>query len=117
LDKRKTRSKERKETRKRGIPESRTTERWEEEEAKGRGTTYIGGVADELPEEDLLVAVEGVDDEAEELVDLGLEGEGFGFGGHGSERSGGSNEQTKEKEGEASGIDEEACGAGAGGMK
>ena len=40
--------------------------------------THIGGIADELTEEDLLVAVEGVDDQAEKLVDLGLEGKGLG---------------------------------------
>ena len=42
--------------------------------------TYIGGVADELTKEDLLVAVEGVDDEREQLVDLGLEGKSLGVG-------------------------------------
>ena len=41
------------------------------------GETHIGGVGDELPEEDLLVGVEGVDDEGEKLVDLGLEREGL----------------------------------------
>jgi hypothetical protein len=45
--------------------------------------SYIGGVGDELAEEDLLVGVEGVDDEREELVDLGLEGEGLGLRRHG----------------------------------
>jgi hypothetical protein len=35
----------------------------------------IGRVGDELAEEDLLVRVEGVDDEREKLVDLSLEGE------------------------------------------
>ena len=39
--------------------------------------TYIGRVGDELAEEDLLVGVEGGDDEGEQLVDLGLEGEGL----------------------------------------
>ena len=37
--------------------------------------TYIGRVGDELAEEDLLVGVEGIDDEGEQLVDLGLERE------------------------------------------
>lgn len=45
---------------------------------------YIGGVGDELAEEDLLVGVEGVDDEREQLVDLRLEGEGLGLRGHGA---------------------------------
>ena len=44
--------------------------------------TYIGGVGDELPEEDLLVGVEGVDDEGEQLVDLRLEGERLRLRGH-----------------------------------
>ena len=39
--------------------------------------TYVGSVADEFTKEDLLVGVEGVDDEAEELVDLRLESEGL----------------------------------------
>ena len=34
---------------------------------------YIGRVADEFTEKDLFVAVESVDDEAQQLVDLGLE--------------------------------------------
>ena len=38
--------------------------------------TYIGRVGDELAEEDLLVG-EGVVDGGEQLVDLGLEGEGL----------------------------------------
>ena len=45
--------------------------------------TYIGRVGDELAEEDLLVGVEGVDDEREQLVDLGLEGEGLRLRRHG----------------------------------
>ena len=44
--------------------------------------TYIGGVGDELPEEDLLVGVESVDDEGEQLVDLRLEGERLRLRGH-----------------------------------
>ena len=44
--------------------------------------TYIGGVGDELPEEDLLVGVKGVDDEGEQLVDLRLEGERLRLRGH-----------------------------------
>ena len=47
------------------------------------GETHIGGVGDELPEEDLLVGVEGVDDEREQLVDLRLEGERLRLRGHG----------------------------------
>ena len=43
----------------------------------------IAGVGDEHSEEDLLVRVEGVDDEGHQLGDLGLEGEGLGLGlGH-----------------------------------
>ena len=45
--------------------------------------TYIGRVGDELAEEDLLVGVEGVDDERKQLVDLGLEGEGLRLRRHG----------------------------------
>ena len=37
----------------------------------------IGGVGDQLTEEDFLVAVEGVDDQAHELSDLGLESKGL----------------------------------------
>ena len=37
----------------------------------------VAAVGDQLPEEDLLVGVEGVDDERHELRDLGLEGEGL----------------------------------------
>ena len=39
--------------------------------------TYIWWIADELAKENLLVAVEGVDDQTQKLVDLGLEGEGL----------------------------------------
>jgi len=45
--------------------------------------TYIGRVGDELAEEDLLVGVEGIDDEGEQLVDLGLEGESLRLRRHG----------------------------------
>lgn len=41
------------------------------------GRAYIRCVGDELSEEDLLVRVEGIDDEGEQLVDLGLECEGL----------------------------------------
>lgn len=44
--------------------------------------THIGSVADKLTKEDLLVGVESVDDETQQLVDLGLEGESFGLGRH-----------------------------------
>src|SRR5206468_11535569 len=37
----------------------------------------VGGVRNELPQEDLLVAVQGVDHEVEELLDLRLEAQGF----------------------------------------
>lgn len=40
--------------------------------------TYIRGVTDELTKEDLLVAVECVDDETEKLVNLSLESKGLG---------------------------------------
>ena len=39
--------------------------------------TYIRGIADDFTKEDLFVAVEGVDDQAEKLVDLRLESEGL----------------------------------------
>ena len=42
----------------------------------------IRRIGDQLPEEDLLVAVEGVDDQGHQLGNLGLEGEGLGFLGH-----------------------------------
>lgn len=47
--------------------------------------THIGRVADELTEKDLLVRVESVDDETQQLVDLGLEGERLGLGRHNSQ--------------------------------
>ena len=40
----------------------------------------VGGVGDQLAEEDLLVGVEGVDHQAEQLPGLGLEAEGLGLG-------------------------------------
>lgn len=46
---------------------------------RSKKKTYIRGVANELPKEDLLVGVEGVDDQAQQLVDLRLEGEGLGL--------------------------------------
>lgn len=42
-------------------------------------STYIRGVGNQLPEEDLFVGVEGVDDEGHQLGDLRLEGEGLGL--------------------------------------
>jgi hypothetical protein len=39
----------------------------------------VGGVGDELADEDFPVGIEGVDDDVEELFDFGLE---FVFGGH-----------------------------------
>jgi len=42
----------------------------------------IGGVGDQLSEEDFFVGVEGVDDEGHQLGNLCLEGEGFSFFGH-----------------------------------
>jgi hypothetical protein len=56
---------------------------------------YIRGVGNELAEEDLLVGVEGVDDERKQLVDLSLEGKGLRLHGalssvpYGQERAGG----------------------------
>jgi len=41
------------------------------------GEAYIRRVADEFSQEYLLVAVESVDDEAQKLVNLSLESEGF----------------------------------------
>ena len=37
----------------------------------------VGGVRDQLAQEDLLVAVQGVDHEVQQLLHLGLEAEGF----------------------------------------
>ena len=37
----------------------------------------VGGVGDQLAQEDLLVAVQGVDHQVEQLLDLGLEAERF----------------------------------------
>ena len=46
----------------------------------------VGGVRDQLAQEDLLVAVQGVDHQVQQLLDLGLEAEGFlGGGGVGHE--------------------------------
>jgi hypothetical protein len=45
---------------------------------------YIRGVGNEFAEEDLLVGVEGVDDERKQLVDLSLEGEGLRLRLHGA---------------------------------
>lgn len=39
--------------------------------------SYIGRVTDEFAKEDLLVAVKGIDDEGEQLVDLSLESKGL----------------------------------------
>lgn len=41
--------------------------------------TYVRRVGDYFSEEDLLVGIEGVDDEAHELSDLGLKGKSFDF--------------------------------------
>ncbi len=49
----------------------------------------VGGVRDQLPHEDLLLRVEGVDDDIEQLLDLGLELEGlWSGGGHGCVKRG-----------------------------
>ena len=37
----------------------------------------VGGVGDELTEENFLVGVEGVDDEGHQLLDVGVESENF----------------------------------------
>ena len=42
----------------------------------------VGGVGDQLAQEDLLVAVQGVDHQLEQLLHLGLEAEGFLLVGH-----------------------------------
>lgn len=42
-----------------------------------RMATYIRCIRDNLPKKDLLVAVESVDDETEQLINLSLEGESF----------------------------------------
>lgn len=39
--------------------------------------SYIRGVGDQLPEEDLFVGIEGVDDQGHQLSDLCLEGKGL----------------------------------------
>lgn len=39
--------------------------------------TYIRGVGDQLPEEDLFVGIEGVDNQGHQLSDLCLEGKGL----------------------------------------
>lgn len=39
--------------------------------------TYIRGVGDQFPEEDLLVGIEGVDDQGHQLSNLSLEEEGL----------------------------------------
>lgn len=44
---------------------------------RGLRKTYIRRVTDELTEEDLLVAVGSVDDQAEKLIDPSLEGKGL----------------------------------------
>lgn len=49
---------------------------------------HIGSVADELTEKDLLVGVESVDDETQQLVDLGLERKRLGVGRHFSRKLG-----------------------------
>lgn len=43
-----------------------------------RGATYIGGVGDQLTQENFFVGVESVDDQAHQLVDLRLEGVSLG---------------------------------------
>ena len=42
-------------------------------------TTYIWGIADELSQKNLLVAVECVDNKTQQLIDLSLESKGFNF--------------------------------------
>lgn len=38
---------------------------------------YVRGIGDQLPKEDLLVGIEGVDDQGHQLSDLCLEGKGL----------------------------------------
>ena len=57
-----------------GIQQGRIRERLETDLVQ-----RIGRVGDEFPQEDVLVAVERVDDQTHELSDLGLEGEGVTF--------------------------------------
>lgn len=40
----------------------------------------VGGIGDELSEEDFLLGVEGVDDDVHESAYLSLEGDAFGLG-------------------------------------
>ena len=56
---------------------SHLREKETERERERERETYIRGIADEFTKEDLFVAVEGVDDQAEKLVDLSLESEGL----------------------------------------
>lgn len=39
--------------------------------------TYIRGIGDQLPEEDLFVGIKGVDDQGHQLSNLCLEGKGL----------------------------------------
>ncbi|MNI94270.1 hypothetical protein D3C73_1523450 [compost metagenome] len=40
----------------------------------------VGGIGDQLAEEDLLVGVQRVDHQLQQLLDFGLEAKGFGLG-------------------------------------
>ncbi len=67
----------------------------------------VGGVGNELADEDLLFGVERVDDDIEQLLDFGLElvglGGGSGFGGHGGKRKSGYFSELREKSRDAFG--------------
>jgi hypothetical protein len=49
------------------------------EQVIGGTATYIRGIGDKFPKKDLLVAVESVDDEAQQLINLSLESESLHF--------------------------------------
>lgn len=72
----------------------------------------IGGVGDQLTQENLLVGVDSVDDQREQLRDLSLELESLGHGGGGYSEEGRSRldlEKASESEGEDQWVVEE-CG-------
>ncbi len=55
-----------------GLEQAGIVERLEAQLVAG-----VGGVGNQFAQEDLLVAVQGVDHQVQQLLDLGLEAEGF----------------------------------------
>ena len=49
----------------------------ESKSKRTHASTYIRGIGDQLPKEDLLVGIEGVNNQGHKLGDLCLEGEGL----------------------------------------